>query len=87
MYSIIWPRGNVSVNSILGLPQLKAWKAYVLLRSSWMQAHDLGLTFPLEYQAAEAGLPQGVSFSPEQYVQPLTQSDIMGPARANQLNS
>ena len=78
---------NVSVNSILGLPQLKAWQADVLFRSKWLQAHDLGLTFHLEYQAAQAGLPNGVTFTPEQYIRPVSGPNVPQFSNNNRDNS
>ena len=61
---------NVTVNSILGLPQLKIWKADLSFEKHTLVAEHINVQFPLEYSKADSGLPSGIQFHPTQFVRP-----------------
>ena len=63
---------NVTVNSILGLPQLKEWNADMLFSKNLLVATNIDQTFSLEYSATTSGLPNGVSFTKEDFKDPTT---------------
>ena len=68
---------NVTVNSILGLPQLKRWKSDVLFQSNTLVAHNIAQTFALEYAETLPGLPAGVTFSDKDFKDPTANKPVL----------
>ena len=64
---------NVTVNSILGLPQLKLWDADLSFSKNKLIAHSIDQEFPLEYSATASGLPSGVNFTDINFKDPTNE--------------
>ena len=62
---------SVTVNSIIGIPTIKAWKCLFDFDSHELIARGLNTKFPLVYEATRQGLPPGVDFKDENFVRPL----------------
>ena len=65
---------NVTVNSIIGLPQLKLWHATLSFATNTLLAENISYQFPLEYSTANSGLPSGIQFNSSQFVRPTSSS-------------
>ena len=62
---------SVTVNSIVGVPTIKAWKCLFDFDSHELIARGLNTKFPLVYEATRQGLPPGVVFSNKNFVRPM----------------
>ena len=68
---------NVTVNSILGLPQLKLWKADILFQKNLLIAHNIDQQFSLEFSETSSGLPPGVTFSESNFRNPVKEKPVV----------
>ena len=62
---------SVTVNSIVGIPTIKAWKSIIDFNANILVAKGLKTTFPLIYKATKHGLPVDTIFSDENFVRPI----------------
>ena len=62
---------HVAVNSIIGLPTLRQWKADIQLSSSCLLAKELNIEFPLEFAQAVHGIPHAANFNVSDFVRPV----------------
>ena len=56
---------DVNVNTIIGLPTLKAWNADILLSTNQVAAWNISTRFPVQYESSDPGLPTNTVFNPE----------------------
>ena len=62
---------SVTVNSIVGVPTIKAWKCLFDFDSHELIARGLNTKFPLVYEVTRQGLSPSVVFSDENFVRPM----------------
>ena len=77
---------SVSVNSIVGIPTIKAWKTMFDFESNTLVARGIRTQFPMIYEATKQGLPSGVSFSPADFIRPMQGSTNNAIALLTNLN-
>ena len=54
---------SVTVNSIMGIPAIKAWKCLLDFECNELIFRGIKTEFPLVYEATKQGLPSGVMFN------------------------
>ena len=69
-YHLVWG-ASVTVNSIVGIPTIKAWKCLFDFDSHELIARGLNTKFPLVYDVTRQGLPPGVVFDNENFVRAM----------------
>jgi hypothetical protein len=61
---------DIQVNTIIGLPQIKAWKILLDLDDDKCFARLFNIWLPIEYNDAATGLPQNVQFTENDFKRP-----------------
>ena len=67
---------HVAVNAIIGLPTLRQWGADISLSTSTVIANAIKTNFPIEFAAANAQLPDGITFSSSSFIRPPTPTNL-----------
>ena len=62
---------SITVNSIVGIPTIKAWKYLFDFDSHELIAGGLNSKFPLVYKATKHGFPPGIILNETDFVQPM----------------
>ena len=62
---------SVAVNSLVGIPTIKAWQCLLGFNKKLLVARGLNTQFPLIYEATKHGLPPCVVFPASDFVRPL----------------
>lgn len=60
----------ISVNSIIGLPQLRAWQASVCFHTNFLLSMLLKRQFPLIYEPTKIGVTSGEAFHQREFIRP-----------------
>ena len=61
---------SISVNSIIGLPQLRLWQASVCFHTNCLSSTLLKTQFPLIYEPTKVGIPAGEAFHQRDFIRP-----------------
>jgi len=61
---------SISVNSIIGLPQLRSWQASVCFHTNCLSYMLLKRQFPLIYELTKVGIPSGEAFHQRDFILP-----------------
>lgn len=61
---------SISVNSIIGLPQLLQWKASLCFDTNCLSSPFLKRQFPFIYESTKTGIPSDQKFEAEDFVRP-----------------
>ena len=78
---------SVAVNSLIGIPTIKAWKSLLDFNTNTLIARSINTQFPLIYESTKHGLPPGIIFSPSDFIRPLPGSMQSVTALLTNLNS
>ena len=62
---------NVAVNSLVGIPTIKAWKCLLNFDKGALNVRGLNTQFPLIYESTKHDFPPGIIFSPYDFIRPL----------------
>lgn len=61
---------SISVNTIIGLPQLRSWKASVCFHTNTLASATLETEFPLIYEMTKVGVPAPAQFDAADFIRP-----------------
>ena len=78
---------GIEVNSIVGLPTIKAWNSVFNFSSDELVATGINSRFPLIFESTKHGLPPGIAFSASDFVRPLQGSSSSATALLTNIDS